>query len=59
MYVFQLLDKKEYYDIMKDTIIQIPSSLKGDLMKFLFEYPDIRETPVPVKVPAPAAHRSY
>jgi hypothetical protein len=57
--VFQLLDKKEYYDIMKDTVIQIPSTLKGDLMKFLFEYPDIRETPVPVKAPLPLAPRNY
>jgi hypothetical protein len=59
MSVFQLLDKKEYYDIMKDTIIQIPPTLKADLMKFLFEYPDVRATPIPVKLPLPPAHRSY
>jgi hypothetical protein len=57
--VFQLLDKKEYYDIMKDTIIQIPTTTKADFMKFLLEYPDVRATPVPVKVPPPPAHRSY
>lgn len=57
--VFQLLDKTEYYDIMKDTVIQIPQSLKADLMKFLFEYPDVRATPVPVKAPPPVANRSY
>jgi len=59
MSVFQLLDKTEYYDIMKDTTIAIPSSLKADLMKFLFEYPDIRTTPVPIKIAPPPVNRSY
>ncbi len=57
--VFKLLDNKEYYDIMKDTVIQIPSTLKADLMKYLFEYPDVRATPVPAPAPPPPANRSY
>ncbi len=57
--VFQLLDKKEYYDIIKDAVIQIPPTLKADFMKFLFEYPDVRATPIPVKAPPPPAYRSY
>ena len=57
--IFQLLDKTEYYDIIKDTTIQIPPTLKADFMKFLFEYPDVRSTPVPVKAPPPPTYRSY
>lgn len=57
--IFQLLDKTEYYDIMKDATISIPPTLKADFMKFLFEYPDVRATPVPIKAPPPPAHRSY
>jgi hypothetical protein len=57
--VFQLLDKREYYDIMKDAIIQIPQTLKADFMKFLFEYPDVRATPVPIKAHPPPVNRSY
>lgn len=57
--VFQILDKKEYYDIMKDTIIQIPGTLKNDFMKYLFEYPDVRATPIPMKIETPLINRSY
>ncbi len=52
--LFRQLDSPSFYDIVKDKEIIFPANFKRDLMKFLFDWPAVKATPVPAPPPPPA-----
>ena len=53
MTLLRQLDNPSYYDIVKDKEVVFQPNLKRDLMKFLFEWPAVKATPVPAPPPPP------
>jgi hypothetical protein len=58
MTLFRQLDAPSFYDIVKDKDIVIPPDFKRDLMKFIFEWPAVKSTPVP-QAPPPVPENVY
>jgi hypothetical protein len=51
--LFRQLDSPSCYDIVKEKEIVFPQNFKRDLMKFIFEWPAVKATPVPAPPPPP------
>ena len=59
MTLLRQLDAPSFYDIIKEKSIVFPPNLKRDLMKFLFEWPPVKATPVPAPPPPPEPAYTY
>lgn len=57
MTLLRQLDNPSYYDIIKEKEVVFQDNLKRDLMKFLFEWPAVKTTPVPASPPPPPQER--
>ncbi len=58
MTLFRQLDASSFYDIVKEKDIVFPNDFKRDLMKFIFDWPAVKATPVPA-APAPPPENVY
>jgi hypothetical protein len=58
MTLFRQLDASSFYDIVKEKELVFPPNLKRDLMKFIFDWPAVKATPVPA-APAPPPENAY
>jgi hypothetical protein len=57
--LFRQLDSPSFYDIIKEKEIVFPADFKRDLMKFLFEWPAVKATPVPKGPPEPLPDQRF
>jgi hypothetical protein len=59
MTLFRQLDVPSFYDIVKEKELVFPPNFKRDLMKFIFDWPAVKATPVPAPPPSPESTYTY